>query len=80
MLNPLTGEKQTEHDASLVPFYLIDRRWKLSSPRSLSEIKEIERSSGGMLADISPTILELFDLPVPQEMTGQSLLPFLGVR
>jgi len=33
-----------------------------------------------MLADISPTILELFDLPVPQEMTGQSLLPFLGVR
>jgi len=80
MLNPLTGEKQTEHDASLVPFYLIDNRWKLSSPRSLLEIKEIERSSGGMLADVSPTILELFDLPVPQEMTGQSLLPLLGIR
>lgn len=80
MLNPLTGEVKTEHDASLVPFYLIDNRWKLSSPRSLSEIKETEGSSGGMLADISPTILELFDLSTPREMTGQSLLPLLGIK
>jgi len=80
ILNPLTGEVKTEHDANLVPFYLIDNRWKLSSPRSLSEIKEIEHSCGGMLADISPTILELFGLSIPQEMTGQSLLPLLGIR
>ena len=80
MLNPLIGEVETEHDASLVPFYLIDNRWKLSSPRSLPEIKEIERSSGGMLADVNPTILELFGLSIPQEMTGQSLLPLLGIR
>jgi len=80
MLNPLTGEVETEHDASLVPFYLIDKRWRLSSPRSLSEIKEVEHSSGGMLADVSPTILELFGLSIPQEMTGQSLLSLLGIR
>lgn len=80
MLNPITGEIQTEHDASPVPFYLIDNKWKLSSPRSEPEIKEIERSTGGMLADVSPTILALFGLTIPQEMTGQSLLPILGIK
>lgn len=80
MMNPLTGEIETEHDTSLVPFYFIDKRYKLPSPRSLSEIKEIENSSGGMLADVAPTILNLFGLPLPQEMTGQSLLPLLGIK
>jgi bisphosphoglycerate-independent phosphoglycerate mutase (AlkP superfamily) len=32
-----------------------------------------------MLADVSPTVLDLFGLPIPQEMTGQSLLPLLGI-
>jgi len=79
MMNPLTGVIETEHDISLVPFYLIDKRWRFSSPRSKKEILEIERWAGGMLADVSPTILELFGLPIPSEMTGQSLLPLLGI-
>ncbi len=80
MLNPLTGEIETEHNTSLVPFYLVDKRYKSANPRSLKEIKEIENSSGGMLADVSPTILELFGLPIPKEMTGQSLLPLLDIK
>ena len=80
MMNPLTGEIETEHDASLVPFYLIDKRWKFSVPRSIEEISEIEKWAGGMLADIAPTILELLGLPVPLEMTGQSLIPLLGIK
>jgi len=77
MMNPLTGEIETEHDASLVPFYLVDKRWKFSTPRSIKEILEIEKWAGGMLADVSPTILELFGMPIPPEMTGQSLIPLL---
>jgi 2,3-bisphosphoglycerate-independent phosphoglycerate mutase len=79
MMNPLTGEIETEHDNSLVPFYLIDKRWRLASPRTAAEIKDIEQSPGGMLADVSPTILNLFNLPIPKEMTGQNLLPLLGI-
>jgi 2,3-bisphosphoglycerate-independent phosphoglycerate mutase len=56
MMNPLTGEIETEHDASLIPFYLIDRRWKFLTPRAEAEILEIERWAGGMLADVAPTI------------------------
>lgn len=80
MMNPLTGEVETEHDASLVPFYMIDQRWKSPAPRSDAEIREIERWAGGMLADVSPTILGLFGMPIPAEMTGQSLIPLLGIK
>lgn len=80
MMNPLTGEVETEHDASLVPFYLIDKRWKLPMPRSIEGILEIERWAGGMLADVAPTILELLGLPIPVEMTGQSLIPLLQIK
>jgi 2,3-bisphosphoglycerate-independent phosphoglycerate mutase len=34
--------------------------------------------SGGRLADIAPTFLELMGLPQPEAMTGQSLLEALG--
>jgi 2,3-bisphosphoglycerate-independent phosphoglycerate mutase len=79
MANPITGEVETEHDPSLVPFYLVDKRWRLKQPRTEGEIFNIENYSGGMLADVSPTILSLFGLPIPQEMIGQSLLPLLGI-
>lgn len=79
MANPYTGEKETEHDVSPVPFYFVDKRFKRANPRTDFEIKNIERSAGGMLADVSPTILDLFGLPIPYEMTGQSLLPLLGI-
>ncbi|MGB9680825.1 MAG: 2,3-bisphosphoglycerate-independent phosphoglycerate mutase [Minisyncoccia bacterium] len=79
MANPYTGEVETEHDVNPVPFYLVDNRFKRNAPRSETEIKSIERSAGGMLADVSPTILELFGLKPPKEMTGQSLLPLLGI-
>jgi 2,3-bisphosphoglycerate-independent phosphoglycerate mutase len=79
MANPLTGEIETEHDISPVPFYLVDKRFKRINPLSEAEIKSIERTAGGMLADVSPTVLDLFGLPIPQEMTGQSLLPLLGI-
>ncbi|MGB9763171.1 MAG: 2,3-bisphosphoglycerate-independent phosphoglycerate mutase [Minisyncoccia bacterium] len=79
MANPITGEIETEHDSSLVPFYLVDKRLRLTNPRSDFDIQNIENHSGGMLADISPTILSLFNLPIPKEMLGQSLLPLLNI-
>ncbi|MFA7295434.1 MAG: 2,3-bisphosphoglycerate-independent phosphoglycerate mutase [Candidatus Paceibacterota bacterium] len=79
MMNPLTAEKETEHNSSLVPFYLIEEKYKLQKNRSSEEIKEIESAAGGILSDVAPTILKLFGFEPPPEMTGQSLLPILGI-
>ena len=53
----------TSHSTNPVPAVLIT-----PPGRSLS------LRSGGILADIAPTLLDLMDLEQPAEMTGRSLL------
>ncbi|HEY8875599.1 MAG TPA: 2,3-bisphosphoglycerate-independent phosphoglycerate mutase [Desulfosporosinus sp.] len=53
----------TAHSTNLVPFLLVDDRFK---GQTLHE--------GGALCDVGPTILELLNIPKPEEMTGKSLL------
>lgn len=36
--------------------------------------KPVQLKDGGRLADIAPTLLELINLPIPGEMTGESLI------
>ena len=80
MKNPYTGEVDTEHNNNLVPFYLIDERLKSVKPKEESEINYLEKVAGGMLSDIAPTILDIFGLNIPKQMTGQSLLPILNIQ
>ena len=35
---------------------------------------DVKLREGGVLADIAPTMLEILDLPKPQEMTGTSII------
>lgn len=77
MMNPLTGEIETSHNTSLVPFYFLDSSHYSSNSRSSEEIQKIERQAQGMLADVSPTILDFFGIPIPSAMIGQSLRPLL---
>jgi len=56
------GAIDTGHTDSPVPFILI------------SGDREVALRQGGELSDIAPTILELFGIPQPQTMMGQSLL------
>lgn len=79
MKNPLTGESEFGHDGSFVPVHLIDNQWKYPIPKTHNEILQVERSAIGILADISPTILEIFNIPKPIEMTGQSMLKILNL-
>lgn len=55
------GSPFTAHTTFPVPFCVVGRDCKL-------------RQSGGKLADISPTMLELFGLQKPAEMDGESLI------
>ena len=58
-INP-DGSPNTAHSLNPVPIYLISDRYKTVS--------------SGRLADIAPTILTMMDLPIPEEMTGRSLV------
>ena len=58
-IDPVTSEKHTAHTTNLVPGLLTLQNYTLAE---------------GTLADIAPTILELFSIKKPSEMTGNSLL------
>jgi 2,3-bisphosphoglycerate-independent phosphoglycerate mutase len=57
-----TGQPNTAHTLSPVPVLLVN------PPAGTGALED------GVLADISPTILELMNLPQPGEMSGRSLL------
>ncbi|MCH4889126.1 2,3-bisphosphoglycerate-independent phosphoglycerate mutase [Acidaminobacter sp. JC074] len=59
MVNEETGKPQTAHTTYDVPLLMI------GTDRELNE---------GKLCDLAPTLLELMNLDVPEEMTGKSLL------
>lgn len=63
MVNPKTGEPDTEHTANPVPFIL------LSDTFCHCRLRQ-----DGKLADIAPTILGLMGLSKPAEMTGENLI------
>ena len=69
MFNVRTGEKVTEHSTNPVPFIMIT-----NSNMHKDENQSFYQKIGGMLGDISPTVIDIFDLTKPDEMTGKSLL------
>ncbi len=75
MTDPKTGEAATAHDLSAVPIYLVGSDFM--KQKSLAETELAEKEIVGILSDIAPTILELLEIPKPDEMTGQSLLKIL---
>jgi 2,3-bisphosphoglycerate-independent phosphoglycerate mutase len=58
-----TNQPFTSHTTGDVPLIVFDERYK---GRKLRE--------GGRLADVGPTLLEMMELPKPEEMTGKSLI------
>ena len=56
-----TGEPHTAHTTNPVPFILLGAG-------------DVRLHEGGVLGDVAPTILELLGLPVPEQMTGKSLI------
>jgi len=66
------GAIDTGHSDSPVPCLLI--------PPNGGSAEGVRLRGGGSLVDVAPTVLELFGLPVPEEMTGASLLETDGGR
>jgi len=62
MIDPETGGPHTAHTTNPVPVLIF------GAPRGAT------LRSGGRLADLAPTLLDLMNLSKPSEMTGESLL------
>ncbi len=62
MIDYSTGEPHTAHTTNPVPLILVTSN------------KNLKLKSGGKLADLAPTMLDLMNLEKPEEMTGNSLL------
>jgi 2,3-bisphosphoglycerate-independent phosphoglycerate mutase len=65
MINLKTSEQDTEHSTNPVPFIIVNDKFKKN---------KIKLRKNGVLGDIAPTILRLFDLKKPKEMTGKNLI------
>ncbi len=63
MTDPATGEPHTAHTLNPVPFILADPDFKGAKLRAK-----------GILADVSPTALQVMGLPQPKEMKGLGLV------
>ncbi|MDO8676811.1 MAG: 2,3-bisphosphoglycerate-independent phosphoglycerate mutase [Candidatus Azambacteria bacterium] len=70
-----TGEAETRHDDSPVPFYLVGRQFQVD--KTPEKIAQETNEISGILGDIAPTVLELMGIPQPEEMAGKSLLSIL---
>ncbi len=60
MTDPSTGQPHTAHTTDPVPFILLGEKVKLRT--------------GGRLADVGPTVLDILKIQKPAEMTGESLI------
>ena len=69
----VSAAPRTKHTTNPVPFFLIARAYRRKEPRTDREIKKQYRLSGGVLADVAPTVLEYMGLEKPGEMIGVSL-------
>jgi 2,3-bisphosphoglycerate-independent phosphoglycerate mutase len=63
MIDPETGGPHTAHTTYDVPLIVVE-----------PGLEGSELRSGGRLADIAPTVLELMGLPIPEAMTGKPLV------
>ncbi len=67
MVDPVTGAPHTAHTTSPVPCVLV-------APDEIPELRHARLREGGVLGDISPTILQLMGAPQPAAMKARSLL------
>lgn len=74
MINPRTGDIDKDHTTNPVPFLLLANEFKFKRPSGGSFSSLSSKVPAGVISDIAPTILELFGLQKPGEMTGISLM------
>ena len=70
------GNPWTAHTTNQVPFIFVEGE-KLKVP---GHGCDVQLRDDGKLADIAPTILQILQIPQPEEMTGESLIAPVGAE
>lgn len=78
MINLKTGDIDKDHTTNPVPLFLVANGFKFSKPLKTKLASLAINVPSGSVSDVAPTILELFGLPKPPEMTGINLLEYIG--
>ncbi len=73
MIDRKTGDINTEHSTSPVPFIAVAKDLAFSIPKNRNYLSLSSMMPSGVVSDIAPTILQFFGLPRPQEMNAVSL-------
>lgn len=78
-----TSNVETLHTANPVPLIIIDKNQKKNNNKNIIknniDVSEIIKTKNS-LADVAPTILEIFNISKPNDMTGHSLLHEIGYK
>jgi 2,3-bisphosphoglycerate-independent phosphoglycerate mutase len=80
MINVKTREIDKDHTANPVPFLLVGKDFKLAAPNTGGFMSLAAQVPSGVVSDIAPTILALYGIGKPEEMTGINLLDTLEVK
>ncbi|MBI4138791.1 2,3-bisphosphoglycerate-independent phosphoglycerate mutase [Candidatus Uhrbacteria bacterium] len=74
--NLTTGEIDKEHSTNPVPFLVVGKSYEgLKAPTGDVIGGDLALTPPvGMLADVAPTILNMMELPIPEDMTGRPLM------
>jgi len=78
MIDTTTGKSTTSHTTNPVPVYIAGKEFEVPD-KEAHENYNLDARAKGILADIAPTILDMFGLEKPEEMTGYSLLKTLDL-
>lgn len=78
MIDLQSGEITKEHTNNPVPFLYVANDSKLEKSDASKSLDPSAISPIGILSDVAPTILDIFGLQKPAEMTGRSLLPIIN--
>ncbi len=73
-IHPQTGAVETDHTSNPVPFHVAIPQLGRTTPKTAEEVAKILAAPIGVLADVAPTILDILNIPQPEQMTGVSLL------
>jgi len=74
MRNAETGAPHTAHTTNPVPFIMTGNPKEITLAQDKVKVVGEEGEEEGALCDVAPTILDLMGLPIPEDMTGRSLL------
>ena len=74
MISVKTGEIDKDHTTNPVPCLFVSNKWKFKTPLGKGFEHLSAEVPNGVISDIAPTILSLYNLPKPEEMTGVNLL------